>query len=133
MASNNLNRLEPTVQIETTNGTSRFTTNANRQTATNLSHYPLAPVGFEQVPLASINEKVQFKRRLNSNYPNKFVLFVAIGILLFNCFILYCEISLNQLRYFKYNVYFVSKYAVISSIMNNLYALLAIISSNLYF
>jgi len=134
MTSNSI-RLEPTVRIETTNGASRFSTspaNENRQAAENLQHYPLAPPGFDQVPLNTINEKLQFKKRLVSNYPVKYVLFLALGILLLNFIILYCEISLNQLRYVRYNVYFVSKYAVITSITNNLYALLAIISSKFF-
>lgn len=95
----------------------------------NLNHYPLASANLDTTPLATVNEKVQFRRRLVQFYPVKFVLFVALGIILFNMIILYFEASTNQLRYFAYNIYFVSKYAVITSLTNNLYAILAIITS----
>ena len=95
----------------------------------NLSNYPLANVNLESVPLTTVNEKQQFRKRLSQHYPIKFVLFTALAILFCNLTVLYFEVSTNQLRYFVYNVYVVSKYAVITSLSNNLYALLAIISS----
>lgn len=175
---------EPTVQVDSTNGTTRFTAptsssssssaavsnTENQQTNENIRHYPLAPIGFgnppqsssisgfatvgnesdqrgesfnlrhyplapasvvEQVqaPLNTINEKVQFQKRLEANYPAKYVLYLALLILALNILVLYCEISLNQLRYYRYHTTFVGKYAVITSIGNNLYALLAIFTS----
>lgn len=128
--------IEPTVRLETSSGATRFTTANTSSAATaneNLQHYPLAAAHFvDQVPLSStVNEKALFKKRLVANYPAKYILFLALAILLLNFFILYCEISLNQLRYYQYNVYFVSKYAVITSLTNNLYAIMALISSNL--
>lgn len=175
-SSNSSNRIEPTVELETSSGSSRFTAtttttnnNQNRQGEENLRHYPLAPVGFTEMqlnigstsghggnredenlrhyplapssvidqvqttPLATINEKVQFQRRLAANYPAKYVLYLALAILILNVVILYFEISLNQMRYYRYHTWYVGKYAVITSIGNNMYALLAIFTGEFYF
>lgn len=107
--------------------------NDRRGESFNLRHYPLAPASVvEQVqaPLNTIDEKVQFQKRLEANYPAKYILYLALVILVLNTLVLYCEISLNQLRYYRYHTTFVGKYAVITSIGNNLYALLAIFTGN---
>lgn len=99
----------------------------------NLRHYPVAPAGsYDQAPLASVNEKVLFQKRLVANYPAKYVMYLSLAILALNIMMLYCELSLNQLRYYKYHTTFVAKYAVITSIGNNIYALLALFSSKLF-
>lgn len=113
---------EPTVRLEPSNGTTQFSTNA-ASTADNRQRYLLTP---------NADQKVLFKKRLISNYPAKFVLFVSMTILLLNFVILYCEFLLNPLRYYQYNVYFVSKYAVITSLTNNLYAILGLITSKFF-